>query len=65
MILWVFLQSFLMTQNTQKLYQVLFTIRNFLNSFLTYFVTLKKKDSGMVLSTVKFLNGNLNNKKTH
>lgn len=65
MILWVFLQSFLMTQNTQKLYQVLFTIRNFLNSFLTYFVTLKKKASGMVLSTVKFLNGNLNNKKTH
>lgn len=66
MILWVFLRSFLNhnVYNTQKLYQVLFTIRNFLNSFFTYFVTLKKKDSGMVLSTVKFLNGNLNNKKT-
>lgn len=66
MILWVFLRSFLNhnVYNTQKLYQVLFTIRNFLNSFLTYFVTLKKKASGMVLSTVKFLNGNLNNKKT-
>lgn len=50
--------------NTQKLYQVLFTIRNFLNSFFTYFVTLKKKRFWYGSSTVKFLNGNLNNKKT-